>query len=87
MKAFDFNRFMNVARWDLTVNGKFYTRSALLMVALICMPVVLYYLYNMLTDSSFYATETADDVFFFCVLCAKHPRTYFCLVISDLFGT
>ncbi len=45
MKAFDFNRFMNVARWDLTVNSKFYTRSALLMVALICMPVVLYYLY------------------------------------------
>ena len=65
MKALDFNRFMIVARWDLTVNSKFYTRSALLMVALICMPVVLYYLYNMLTDNSFFAKEMADDVFFF----------------------
>ena len=67
MKAFDFNRFMNVARWDLTVNSKFYTRSALLMVALICMPVVLYYLYNMLTDNSFFATEISDNITFFVV--------------------
>ena len=67
MKAFDFNRFMNVARWDLTVNSKFYTRSALLMVALICMPVVLYYLYNMLTDNSFFATEISDNISFFVV--------------------
>ena len=48
---FSFKRFINVARWDLSVNSKFYTRSALLMVAVICMPVVLYYLYSMVMKS------------------------------------
>ena len=47
MKQFNFHRFLNVARWDLTINSKFYIRSAILMVALICSPVLLYYLYNM----------------------------------------
>lgn len=65
MKAFDFNRFTNVARWDLTVNSKFYTRSALLMVAIICMPVVLYYLYSMLTKGLFLGMETHDDIVVF----------------------
>ena len=51
MKSFNFKRFLNVARWDLSVNSKFYTRSALLMVAVICMPVVLYYLYSMVMKS------------------------------------
>lgn len=55
MKAFSFNRFLNVARWDLTFNSKFYTRSSLLMAAVICMPVVLYYLYSMLNHSFFVA--------------------------------
>ena len=55
MKAFSFNRFLNVARWDLTFNSKFYTRSSLLMAAIICMPVVLYYLYSMLNHSFFVA--------------------------------
>ena len=27
MKAFDFNRFLNVARWDITINRKFYIRQ------------------------------------------------------------
>lgn len=45
MKQFNFHRFLNVARWDLTVNSNFYIRAALLMVALICSPVLLYYLY------------------------------------------
>jgi hypothetical protein len=85
MKAFDLNRFMNVARWDLTVNGKFYTRSALLMVAIICMPVVLYYLYNMLTDNSFFATETVDDVFFFCVFDIFLGGAYFVITSGYMF--
>ena len=51
MKQFSIKRFANVARWDLSVNSKFYTRSALLMVAVICMPVVLYYLYSMVMKS------------------------------------
>ena len=65
MKAFDFNRFLNVARWDLSVNSKFYTRSALLMVAIICMPIVIYYLYNMLTNGFFFTTETYDNIYSF----------------------
>ena len=67
MKAFDFNRFLNVARWDLSVNSKFYTRSALLMVAIICMPIVVYYLYNMLTNGFFFSAETYDNIHFFVV--------------------
>ena len=51
INQFNFKRFLNVARWDLSVNSKFYTRSALLMVAVICMPVVLYYLYSMVMKS------------------------------------
>lgn len=44
---FNFHRFLNVARWDLTVNSRFYLRAALLMVAIISSPVLLYYLYNL----------------------------------------
>ena len=59
---FNFNRFLNVARWDLTVNSKFYTRAAILMVALICSPVMLYYLYSMLTEEYFFTRYIVDDV-------------------------
>ena len=45
---FSFKRFINVARWDLTINSKFYTRSALFMMAIICMPVCLSYLYKIM---------------------------------------
>lgn len=53
MKKFSFNRFMNVARWDLTINCKFYTRAAVLMVALACMPILLYYLYAIASGTLF----------------------------------
>ncbi len=49
MKQFSIKRFANVARWDLSVNSKFYTRSAIMMMAFISTPIVLFYLYNMLT--------------------------------------
>ena len=45
MKQFNFHRFINVARWDLTINSQFYLRAAILMVALICSPVLIYYLF------------------------------------------
>lgn len=45
---FSFKRFINVARWDLTINSKFYTRSALFLMAIICMPVCLSYLYKIM---------------------------------------
>ena len=44
MNQFNFNRFVNVARWDLTVNSKFYTRSILVCVIAVCLPVVMSYL-------------------------------------------
>ena len=59
--SFNFTRFMNVARWDLTINRKFYTRAATLMVALACMPVVLFYLYGMLSDKFFFTRYLYDN--------------------------
>ena len=71
MNLFNFNRFVNVARWDLTVNSKFYTRSVLLMVAIICSPVVLYYLYSMVTiDSYFFSPDVFDNVHKFSITIA-----------------
>ena len=53
MKYFNFHRFLNVARWDLTINSKFYLRSSILVVALCCFPVLMYYLYALLTGNYF----------------------------------
>ena len=61
MKSFNFHRFLNVARWDLTVNSQFYTRSALLMLAVTCMPVVLYYLYGLLVIPDFMELNKYDN--------------------------
>ena len=62
MKSFSFKRFLNVARWDLSVNSKFYTRSAILMMAFISTPVMLFYLYNMLTKGFLLMGSTTDNV-------------------------
>ncbi len=57
---FSFKRFINVARWDLSVNSKFYTRSAIMMMAFISTPIVLFYLYNMLTKGFLLMGNTAS---------------------------
>jgi hypothetical protein len=62
MKCFSFKRFANVARWDLSVNSKFYTRSAVMMMAFISTPIVLFYLYNMLTKGFLLMGNTSDNV-------------------------
>ena len=62
MKQFNIKRFLNVARWDLTVNSKFYTRSAILMMAFISTPIVLFYLYNMLFKGFLLMGNTSDNV-------------------------
>ena len=62
MKCFSFKRFINVARWDLSVNSKFYTRSAIMMMAFISTPIVLFYLYNMLTKGFLLMGNTSDNV-------------------------
>jgi hypothetical protein len=64
---FSFKRFINVARWDLSVNSKFYTRSAIMMMAFISTPIVLFYLYNMLTKGFLLMGNTSDNVEGFAV--------------------
>ena len=59
---FSFKRFINVARWDLSVNSKFYTRSAIMMMAFISTPIVLFYIYNMLTKGFLLMGDTSDNV-------------------------
>jgi hypothetical protein len=76
MKAFSFNRFLNVARWDLSVNCKFYTRSSLLMVAIMSMPIVLYYLYSMLNHNFFMTGILSDNVGTFSVIIAMIGCAY-----------
>ena len=67
MKSFNIKRFLNVARWDLSVNSKFYTRSAIMMMAFISTPIVLFYLYNMLTKGFLLMGNTSDNVESFAV--------------------
>ncbi|MBO7120530.1 MAG: hypothetical protein J6W03_09465 [Bacteroidaceae bacterium] len=62
MSQFNIKRFLNVARWDLSVNSKFYTRSAIMMMAFISTPIVLFYLYNMLTKGFLLMGNTSDNV-------------------------
>ena len=81
MKAFSFNRFLNVARWDLSVNSKFYTRSSLLMVAIISMPIVLYYLYSMLNHNYFLSWDVSDNIEIFSVIMAMIGMAY--MIISS----
>ena len=44
MKAFDFNRFLNVARWDLTINRKFYIRQIVIIAGCVLVPIIYKYL-------------------------------------------
>lgn len=44
MKAFDFNRFLNVARWDLTINRKFYIRQLVIIAGCVLVPIIYKYL-------------------------------------------
>ena len=43
MNKFNFNRFWNFGRWDLTVNRTFYRKSALFVIAIIFLPVLMKY--------------------------------------------
>ena len=62
INQFNIKRFLNMARWDLSVNSKFYTRSAIMMMAFISTPIVLFYLYNMLTKGFLLMGNTSDNV-------------------------
>lgn len=48
MTNFNFNRFLNVARWDLTVNRSFYIKMFLVMFGCAFLPVLIRYLLHFL---------------------------------------
>lgn len=48
MTNFNFNRFLNVARWDLTVNRSFYVKMFLVMFGCAFLPVLIRYLLHFL---------------------------------------
>ena len=62
MKQFDIKRFINVARWDLSVNSKFYTRSLLLIVVLCCFPVLMTFLYAVITGNYLLTGKVYDNI-------------------------
>lgn len=64
MKQFDFHRFIDVARWDLTINSKFYLRSSILVIALCCFPILMYNFYSLLTGKyfDFYTIGVHDSI-------------------------
>lgn len=44
-KTFDFKRFCNVGRWDLTINRTFYTRMFMLVAAIALLPMLFKYIF------------------------------------------
>ena len=70
MKQFNFHRFINVARWDLTINSQFYLRAAILMVALICSPVLIYYLFILSSGKLLDEYLLYDNIFVLCTFTA-----------------
>ena len=44
MTSFNFNRFLNVARWDLAINRSFYNKVALMVASVITLPVLMKYI-------------------------------------------
>lgn len=48
MTQFSFNRFLNVARWDLTINRNFYIQMFLVMLGCLSMPILFHYLSHFL---------------------------------------
>ena len=82
MKAFDFNRFLNVARWDITINRKFYIRQISVIVGCVLVPVIFSYLraiYSyLMTDSiSFAEYKSIASITFHDVTVYAH---YFCFL-------
>lgn len=81
MKQFNFHRFINVARWDLTINSKFYLRSSLLVVALCCFPIVLVDLYAILSGNFDVSREVKYNTEFYAGLISFVGCAY-CIIAS-----
>lgn len=81
MKYFDFHRFVNVARWDLTINSKFYIRSSLLCVTLCCFPIIMFYLYAIITNRYSFTGGVYDNIEPFVFMISLIGCCY-CLIAS-----
>jgi len=82
---FKFSRFIDVARWDLTINSKFYLRSSILVVALCCFPVLMYYLYNLLTGNYFEAGAAYDKIEPFVMIISLVGMSYAIIASGYMF--
>ena len=49
MNTFNFQRFLNVARWDIAINRTFYTRMFILVAAIALLPMLAKYLFALWT--------------------------------------
>ena len=81
MSTFSFKRFLNVARWDLTINSRFYLRSSLLVIALCCFPVLMFYLYAILTGHYSITGAVYDNIETFVTMISAIGCGY-CIIAS-----
>ena len=99
MKAFDFNRFLNVARWDITINRKFYIRQIVIIAGCVLVPVIFRYLhavysYLMMSDPISFsqyksiAAVAFHDVdsyaYYFCLLFPAAMMQMLCYTFHNL---
>ena len=82
MKQFNVKRFVNVARWDLTVNSKFYTRSILVCVIAVCMPVVLAYLIALIRG---HFIHEYDNIETYTLTCSLIGTVYMVIAFGYMF--
>ena len=61
MKAFDFNRFLMVGRWDLVTNAKFYSRAFMLMSGFVVLPIAYKYFILLISKFIFGNQVILDD--------------------------
>ena len=69
MNTFNFQRFLNVARWDIAINRTFYTRMFVLVAAISLLPVLAKYLFALWTiiamhgsRDAYIAMNAVDDI-------------------------
>ena len=60
MTSFSFNRFKNVAVWDLTINRSFYTKTAVFVASIISLPVLMKYISVLWVRVSMIGHEAED---------------------------
>ena len=64
MNTFNISRFWNVARWDLTINRSFYTKTAVFIASIISLPVLMKYINILWIRGISIGREVADSNMF-----------------------